>query len=126
MMKNSSKFVFVILFLSFFLSGCNQHPKINIGEALTKSEEEFKKEGIECVSAFDGEKIIKFRLLLKEPPTNEEATNQFKKILDIIATHSNNNDIWDIYNADFDLSYEDNVIYEGKKDAGNDLKVKAH
>jgi|GEM_PF-5016922 len=122
MMKKNALLVLTILFLSFFLSGCNQPAKIDFAEVLSKSEKEFKESGIECVSAFDG-KLVKFRLLLEEQPTDEEATKYFEKILDTIATYSNNPDTWDFYNAEFDLVYEEIVIYEGKKEAGKDLKV---
>ncbi|TQR19429.1 hypothetical protein [Psychrobacillus vulpis] len=123
MMKKSILLIFILLFLSF-LSGCNQSPKIDIAESLTKSEKQFKmSDGIECVSAFDGDSV-KFRLLLEVKPTKKEATILFEKILDTIVSNSNTPDTWDFYSAEFDLSYENSIIYEGNKEAGKSLIVK--
>jgi hypothetical protein len=124
-MKNSFRFIYTLLFLLFFLSGCNQPPKMDIAEALTLSEEKFKElEGIECVSAFDGE-TVKFRLILDEEPTEKEATKLFEEMLETVASYTSHpDDMWDFYKAKFDLAFGNGIIYEGNKETGKDLIVK--
>ncbi|MCZ8532593.1 hypothetical protein [Psychrobacillus psychrodurans] len=121
----------IFMFIILFLVACsnnegeiNQTPKMDIAEALALSEKKFKEEGIESVSAFNGE-TIKFRLLLDEQPTEKEATKLFVEMLDTVASYtSQSEDMWDFYKVKFDLSYKDVLIFEGRKEKGEDLIVK--
>lgn len=119
------------MFTILFLVACsnkdgetNQAPKMDIAEALALSEKKFKEWGIESVSAFNGE-TIKFRLLLDEQPTEKEATKLFVEMLDTVASYTSHLEhMWDFYKAKFDLSYKDVLIFEGRKEKGEDLIVK--
>ena len=53
-------------------------------------------------------------------PTKEKAEELFNMILN----NSNHEGVWNYYNAKFDIkSYEDGVIYEATKPAGDSLKL---
>ncbi len=108
------------------ITGCNQQSKINISEALTKTEKEISNlDKVEStVSAFGG-KNVKFRILMEEPPTKEDAIKLFNKTLDTISNFTNDSEIWNYYNAKLDISYGDEIKYEANKLADADLKVKA-
>jgi hypothetical protein len=122
--KRKFAFFFIYLISLVIISGCNKPPEKDIGDVVSKSEEYFKKsKGIDCVGAFDGE-TVKFRLLLEEQPTVEEATKLFNEVLKDIEKNSNNANTWDYYNAKLDLAYK-NIIFEGTKEAGKKLMVKS-
>jgi hypothetical protein len=122
--KRKFAFFFIYLILLVIISGCNKPPEKDIGDAVSKSEEYFiKSKGIDCVGAFDGE-TVRFRLLLEEQPTVEEATKLFNEVLKDIEKNSNNANTWDYYNAKLDLAYKDTIIFEGIKESGKKLMVK--
>lgn len=85
MIKRKYIFFLVIYLISLiFVSGCNKPPEQDIGEAVSKTEDYFKKsKGIDCVGAFVDD-TVKFRLLLEEQPTVEEATKLFNDVLKTI------------------------------------------
>jgi hypothetical protein len=122
--KRKFAFFFIYLISLVIFSGCNKPTEKDIGDAVSKSEEYYKKSGIDCVGAFDGE-IVKFRLLLEEQPTGEEATKLFNELLKDIEKNSNYANTWDYYNAKLDLAYKDTIIFEGTKEAGKKLMVKS-
>ena len=121
--------LFVLIFISLFsTTSCSQKPSIDIGDALGKSEEYFRQfDGIATTaSSYDGEKDVKFRLMVEGNPTEAEATILFNRILDVIAKYSNRSDVWDYNNGYFDIkNYDQGVIYEGTKQIGEDLKVQS-
>lgn len=115
--------VFVLLLL---ITGLNQQPNIDMVEVLEETEETLRElEKIETTaSSFDGEKDVKFRLMVEENPTNEDATILFNEILENIVQYSNHSDVWDYYNGYFDIkSYDNGVIYEATKLKGEGLDV---
>jgi hypothetical protein len=115
-----------VFVLSLLITGCNQQPNIDMVEVLGKTEETLRElEEIETTaSSFDGEKDVKFRLMVEENPTNEDATILFNEILENIAQYSNHSDVWDYYNGYFDIkSYDNGVIYKATKLKGEDLDV---
>ena len=124
----SRKIVFVLL-LSFLLTvSCTKKPSIDIGDAVGKTEDSFRKlDGIATTaSSFDGKKDVKFRLMIEENLTETEATKLFRRIMDTIAEFSNRSDVWDYYNGYFDIkNYDHGVIYEGTKLIGEELKVQS-
>ncbi|WP_144555928.1 hypothetical protein [Bacillus sp. X1(2014)] len=123
--KRFQVFLFIYLFSLLIISGCNKPPEQDIGDAVSKSEDYYKKsKGIDCVGAFDGENA-KLRLLLGEQKTEQEATKLFNEMLNTIKRYSNNADTWDYYNAKLDLAYKDTIIFEGTKEAGKKLIVNA-
>jgi hypothetical protein len=125
LIKRKSFFLVVYLISLIFVSGCNKPPEQDIGEAVSKTEDYFKKsKDIDCVGAFVDD-TVKFRLLLEEQPTVEEATKLFNVILKTIEMYSNNEKTWDYYNANLDIGYKDTIILEGTKEAGEKLKVKS-
>nr|WP_106781238.1 hypothetical protein [Lysinibacillus timonensis] len=73
-------------------------------------------------AAFKGENI-KFRLMVEEHPTEEEAIILFNKIIKSIAEYSNHSDVWDYYIGYFDIKSYDGVIFEATKRLGEDLDV---
>ncbi|MBM4764585.1 hypothetical protein [Bacillus sp. B15-48] len=116
-------FLFALLFLTV---ACNQQADINMSEVLGQIEEDLRELDVveTTASSFDGESDIKFRLMVKEHLTEEEANILFNKILESIAQSSNHSDVWDYYNGYFDIkSYDKGVIYEATKVIGEDLKV---
>ncbi|MBB6734678.1 hypothetical protein [Cohnella zeiphila] len=125
----SRKILFVLSFISIFLTvSCSQDTSIDISDAVGKSEDYFRKlDGIATTaSSFDGNKDVKFRLMVEGDLTETEATVLFKRILDVIAKYSNRSDVWNYYNGYFDIkNYDHGVIYEGTKLIGKDLKVKS-
>ncbi|WP_145028378.1 hypothetical protein [Paenibacillus sp. Y412MC10] len=125
----SRKILFILSLISLFLSvSCSQDTDININDAVGKSEDYFRKlEGIAATaSSFDGNKDVKFRLMVEGNLTEAEATILFKRILDVTANFSNHSDVWDYYNGFFDImNYDYGVIYEGTKRIGEDLKVQS-
>ncbi|WML45441.1 hypothetical protein [Neobacillus sp. PS3-40] len=127
MIKGKSTFFLVIYLISLIIvGGCNKPPEKDIGEAVTKTEDYFKKsKSIDCVSAFDGRNTVKFRLLLENKPTVYEATKLFNDVLKTIEKYSNNEKTWDYYNAKLDMANKDTVIFEGIKAAGKKLQVKS-
>jgi hypothetical protein len=123
--RYSTFFLFIYLISLLIVSGCNKPPKQDIGKAVSKSEDYYKKsKGIDCVGAFVDE-TVKFRLLLEEQPTDDEATKLFNEVLKTIEKYSNNADTWDYYNAKLDLAYKDSIIFEGTKEAGKKLMVRS-
>ncbi|WP_391122552.1 hypothetical protein [Psychrobacillus sp. L3] len=114
---------FSVLFL--LLTACSQQPDINISETLGKIEEFFRQsEEMDTVSAFDGKKDVKFRIIVEKLPTEEEAIVLFNQIIDRFVKYSNHSDVWDYYNGYFDInSYDNGVIYEANKIIGEDLQV---
>jgi hypothetical protein len=127
LIKRKSTFFLVIYLISLIIvSGCNKPPEKDIGEAVTKTEAYFKKsKGIDCVSAFDGRNTVKFRLLLENQPTVDEATKLFNDVLKTIEKYSNDEKTWDYYNAKLDMANKDTIIFEGIKEAGEKLQVKS-
>nr|WP_145164646.1 hypothetical protein [Paenibacillus terrae] len=125
----SRKILLILSLISLFLSvSCSQDTDININDAVGKSEDYFRKvEGIAATaSSFDGNKDVKFRLMVKGNLTEAEATILFKRILEVTANFSNHSDVWDYYNDFFDImNYDHGVIYEGTKRIGEDLKVQS-
>ncbi|AZN42629.1 IolE/MocC family protein [Paenibacillus albus] len=123
----SRKIVFILLLISFSLTvSCTRKPSIDIGDAVGKTEDSFRKlDGIATTaSSYDGKKDIKFRLMVKGNLTEAEATKLFRRIMDTIAEFSNRPDVWDFYNGYFDIkSYDYGVIYDGIKLIGEDVKV---
>ncbi|MFS0574079.1 hypothetical protein AB1K83_00455 [Sporosarcina sp. 179-K 3D1 HS] len=108
------------------ISGCNQKPTLEMSEVLGQSGETFRGlDEIETTAAsFDGENDVKFRLMVEENLTEEEAIILFNKIIDSIVQYSNQSDVWDYYNGYFDIkSYENGVIYEATKLIGKDLDI---
>ncbi|MDR7002912.1 hypothetical protein [Neobacillus niacini] len=126
MIKRKYTFFLVIYLISLiFVSGCNKPPEQDIGEAVSKTEDYFKKsKGIDCVGAFVDD-TVKFRLLLEEQPTVDEATKLFNDVLKTIEKYSNNEKTWDYYNAKLDIGYKNTIIFEGTKEGGEKLKVKS-
>ena len=125
----SRKIVFVLLLISFLLTvSCTKKPSIDIGDAVGKTEDSFRKlDGIATTaSSFDCKKDVKFRLMIEENLTETEATKLFRRIMDTIAEFSNRSDVWDYYNGYFDIkNYDHGVIYEGTKLIGEELKVQS-
>lgn len=125
----SRKILFVLSFISIFLTvSCSRDTSIDISDAVGKSEDYFRNlDGIAATaSSFDGNKDLKFRLMVKGNLTEAEATVLFKSILDVIAKYSNHSDVWDYYNGYFDIkNYDHGVVYEGTKLIGEDLKVQS-
>ncbi len=116
----------LIIFSLFFVSACNRNPDLSIADTLGRSEKQLQKiEGVKTTAvAFDGKRNIKFRLMLEGRPSKVEAEKLFNKTLNIIAENSNRKDLWDNYDANFDLkSYEYGVIYEAAKPAAESLKI---
>ncbi|NEU31232.1 hypothetical protein GN156_10615 [bacterium LRH843] len=116
-----------VFFLLLLIAGCNQQPNIDISEALGKTRETLRElDEIETTAAsFDGERDIKFRLMVKKHPTEEEAIIFFNKILESIAQFSNRSDVWDHYNGYYDImTYDIGVIYEATKLIGEELDIK--
>lgn len=106
----------------FLISACVSKPDINVSDALGKAEINLQK--IDKVkttaSAFNGKDIIKFRLMVEESPSKDEAEKLFNETLNIIATSSNHKDFWNYYNAQFDIkSYDKGILYEATKSKGN-------
>ncbi len=110
------------------MSGCNAEPDIDIIKVSVNTENLFREleEIGTTASAFDGKKDVKFRLMVEEYLTEEEATLLFNKILDSFKKYSNYQDIWEYYNGYFDIkSYENGaIIFQANKIIGQDLKVK--
>ncbi|MFC3770989.1 hypothetical protein [Paenibacillus sp. GCM10012303] len=125
----SRKMAFVLLLISFLLTvSCTKITSIDIGEAVVKAEDSFRKlDGIDTTaSSFNGEKDVKFRLMIKGNLTEAEANKLFRRILDTIAEFSNRPNVWDYYNGYFDVkNYDHGILYEGTKLIGEDLKVQS-
>ncbi|WP_409342556.1 hypothetical protein [Paenibacillus sp. MBLB4367] len=125
----SRKIVFVLLLISFLLTvSCTKKTSIDIGDAVVKTEDSFRKlDGIATTaSSFNGEKDVKFRLMVEGNLTEAEATKLFRRILDTIAEFSNRPNVWDYYNGYFDIkNYDHGILYEGTKLIGEDLKVQS-
>ncbi|OKP84766.1 hypothetical protein [Paenibacillus sp. P32E] len=119
----------VLTFILIFITvACSQGTSIDIGDALGKSEENFRKlEVIDTTAAsFDGEKDVKFRLMVEGNPSEVEASILFNRILEVIAKYSNRSDVWDYYNGYFDIeNHDDGVIYEGEKLIDEELIVQS-
>lgn len=125
MKKNNVICIISFIFL-FLIVGCSQQSDIDISGTIGKSEDYLKQlEEIETTaSAFDGKKDVKFRLMVKGTPTEEEATVLFNKILDSFKKCSNHQEIWAYYNGYFDIkNYDEGVIYEATKVIDEELKV---
>jgi hypothetical protein len=74
-------------------------------------------------SSVDG-KNIKIRIMVSERPTEEEATELFKKVLGNIEKYFAHSGVWDYYDGYFDIkAYDSGVIYEATKFIDKDLKV---
>lgn len=126
MKRNGLIFISTMFILLLLFTGCNQQPEIDMVEALSKSQELLRQsEEIETTAAsFDGKSNVKFRIMVNEQLTEEEAIILFNKILDTIANFSNHSDVWDYYNGFFDVKrYSNGVIYEATKLIGEDLEV---
>lgn len=125
----SRKIVFILMLISLLLTvSCTKKPSIDIGVAVGKTEDYFRKlNGIATTaSSFDGKEDIKFRLMIKGNLTETEATKLFRSIMDTIAEFSDRADVWDYYNGYFDIkNYDHGVIYEGTKLIDEDLKVQS-
>ena len=124
--RKSTFFLVIYLFSLIIISGCNKPPEQDIGEAVSKTEDYFKKsKGIDCVGAFDDD-TVKFRLLLEEQqPTVEKTTKIYKDVLKTIEKYSNNEKTWDYYNVKLDIGYKNTIIFEGTKVAGEKLVVES-
>ncbi|MCM3782175.1 hypothetical protein M3231_04270 [Neobacillus mesonae] len=123
----SRKILSILSVISLFIIiSCSQDTSIDISDAVGKSEDYLRnlEEITTTASSFDGNKDIKFRLMVEGNVTEAEATTLFQRILDATAKFSNRSDVWDYYNGFFDInSYDHGVIYEGTKMIGEDLVV---
>ena len=118
--------ILIIILSLFFVSACNRKHDLSIADTLGRSEKQLQKiEGVKTTaSAFDGKKNIKFRLMVEGRPSKVEAEKLFNETLNTIAENSNRKDLWDNYDANFNInSYEYGVIYEAAKPAGESLKL---
>jgi hypothetical protein len=126
-MRNSLFFIFTGVALLLLITGCNQQLDINVGEALVKTQEQLRilDEIGTTAAAFDGKSEVKFRLMVEEEPTKEEAIILFNKIVDSFQNTSNHAKVWDYYNGYFDIkSYETGaVIYQATNLISEELKV---
>ncbi|MBP3962862.1 hypothetical protein [Paenibacillus lignilyticus] len=124
-MNRMNLFILSIILLVVTVA-CNEKTNIDIGDAVGKTEHDFRQlQEIETTaSSFDGKKTVKFRLMVEGHPTEAEASILFNRILDTVAKYSNRPDVWEYYEGYFDIkNYDEGVIYEGIKLIGEDLKV---
>ncbi|AOM83635.1 hypothetical protein BBEV_2294 [Salisediminibacterium beveridgei] len=69
-----------------------------------------------AAASFNGENDVKFRLKVEDEPTEEEAIILFNEVLDSITDSADHSELWQYYNAYFDIkSYDSGVIYEAIK-----------
>ncbi|WML44556.1 hypothetical protein [Neobacillus sp. PS3-40] len=123
--RNLTFFLCFYLFSLFIIGGCSKPPEQDIGEAVSNSEDFYKKsKGIDCVGAFDGE-TEKLRLIFEEQPTDERSSKLIKGMLKTIEKYTNNTDTWDYYNAKLELANKSTVKFEGIKEAGKKLIVRS-
>lgn len=124
MLRSTSLIYFVLSIITLLIIiGCNKHPEQEIEESVLKTEDYFNQsKGIDCIGVFK-EDTVKFRLLLEEEPTFEEAQKLFSEVLNTIGELSNNKKTWNYYNADFDIVYKDTIIFEGVKESGSELRI---
>ena len=112
----------------FFLSACAHKPDINVSDTLGKSEVQLQKlDNVKTTaSSFDGKNNITFRLMVEGYPSRDEAEKLFNETLNTIATNSNHLDLWNYYNAYFDIkSYDKGILYEGIKPIGSsEIKIR--
>ncbi|CAM4507694.1 hypothetical protein FHS16_005744 [Paenibacillus endophyticus] len=66
---------------------CTKETSIDIGDAIGKTEDSFRKLDwiATTASSYDGKKDVKIRLMVAGNLTEAEATNLFRRIMDIIA-----------------------------------------
>jgi hypothetical protein len=83
-MKRNKLFFISIAFALLLLVACNNKPDINMGEILTKSQDQLRQldEIKTTAAAFNGKSDVKFRLMVEKHPTEEEAIILFNQILD--------------------------------------------
>ncbi|MCW3491615.1 IolE/MocC family protein [Dethiobacter alkaliphilus] len=126
MKRNNLLFISAAITLLLFVTGCNQQPDIKMNEALVESQELLRQsDKIETTaSAFDGKQNVRFRLMVEEQPSEEEAAILFNKILESVIYFSNRLEAWDYYNGHFDIkTYDNGVVYEATKLIGKDLEI---
>jgi hypothetical protein len=106
----------------FIIVDCSKQPNYKVNEAIAKSEDSMSKfDNVDTtVSAVNGKKI-KFRIMVNEQPTVEEATELFNKVLNDIEKYLAQSRLWDYYEGYFDIkTYESGVIYKATKHIDND------
>lgn len=122
------KIISTLISMVFFLSACAHKPDINISDTLGESEVQLQKlDNVKTTSSsFDGKNNITFRLMVEGYSSRVEAEKLFNETLNTIAANSNHLDLWNYYNAYFDIkSYDKGILYEGTKPIGsNEIKIK--
>lgn len=117
--------LFTLIFIFLLIVEINKQPEYKISEAIAKSEVSMSDfEQIDTIASSVDGKNIKIRIMVSERPTEEEATELFKKVLGNIEKYSAHSGVWDYYDGYFDIkAYDSGVIYEATKFIDKDLKV---
>lgn len=117
--------LFTLIFTFLLIVEINKQPEYKISEAIAKSEVSMSDfEQIDTIASSVDGKNIKIRIMVSERPTEEEATELFKKVLGNIEKYSAHSGVWDYYDGYFDIkAYDSGVIYEATKFIDKDLKV---
>lgn len=133
----SKVFGVAIISLMLFATGCTNGPSrapimkpplnpMMVSQDLSKAERLLRETSgiVTTASAFNGERTVKFRVMVNGRPSHRDAVRLFNEVLQVIQYESNAKDMWSYYNARLDIkSYQYGVIYTATKSAGSVTKV---
>jgi hypothetical protein len=122
-MGNYMKVVLIILLL-IILSSCNKNnvDPNEVIKSLVLAEKHLNNKGFVTASSSESNKYIKFRIMVKDRITNEEAKKVIGEFIGTMESNIKDKELFkDTYYMTFDIKSEKdgNVLFNGKRDKGN-------
>jgi hypothetical protein len=122
-MGNYMKVILIILLL-IILSSCNKNnvDPNEVIKSLVLAEKHLNNKGFVTASSSESNKYIKFRIMVKDRITNEEAKKVIGEFIGTMESNIKDKELFkDTYYMTFDIKSEKdgNVLFNGKRDKGN-------
>ncbi|MFN7253547.1 MAG: hypothetical protein ACK4M9_22655 [Anaerobacillus sp.] len=119
----------MLIVMLLLVSGLINAPHKKVWEAVKETQEAVGQSwGIEITPSLTTDSNVSevtFSFLFNEAPSEEEAINLFNEILEGVVIYSKKLNLWDNYDAYFDIKSESNiVIYRAEKPSGQELTFK--
>jgi hypothetical protein len=116
--------VVLIILLLIILSSCNKNnvDPNEVIKSLVLAEKHLNNKGFVTASSSESNKYIKFRIMVKDRITNEEAKKVIGEFIGTMESNIKDKELFkNTYYMTFDIKSEKdgNVLFNGKRDKGN-------